>query len=140
MAALNETRNAVHYEAAGITSQGLLLKHSTDGVLLADAKGDEVCGVSAAESSRDADSALEDGTAVTATVAVYPLSGIVYIKFGETLSTLDFGAKIYVDDSVDGHCTHNLDSSGKHLGYYFGESNISLASGDLIPVACGRWG
>ena len=136
---MNETRNAVHYEAAGIASQGLLLKGSANGVLLADAKTDEVIGYSAAESSRDASGALEDGTAVTATVAVAPLVGIVYLKIGETVSTLDFGDKIYVDDTVDGHCTHNLDTSGKHLGYYYGEGNKSLASGDLIPVMIGRF-
>ena len=135
MAALNETRN-VGCEA-GLASQGLLVKMSdTDGLVeIADAKGDLVVGVTAAESSRDAASALE----APGTVAVYPLSGIVYIKFGETLATLDFGAPIYVDDTVDGHCTHNLDTNGKLIGNYFGESNMSLTSGDLIPVACGRW-
>ncbi|QDP59886.1 MAG: hypothetical protein GOVbin709_10 [Prokaryotic dsDNA virus sp.] len=136
MAALNETRN-VGCEA-GLASQGLLVKMSdTDGLVeIATAKGDLVVGVTAAESSRDADSALE----APGTVAVYPLSGIVYIKYGETVAGgIDFGAPIYVDDTVDGHCTHNLDTSGKLLGNYFGESNLALTSGDLIPVACGRW-
>ena len=140
MAAIpDETRNALHNEAAGIASAGLLLKGGASGVELADAKTDEIVGYSAAESSRDASGALEDGTAVAATVAVAPLVGIVYLKFGETVSTVDFGDKIYVDDTVDGHCTHNLDTSGKHIGYYYGESNKSLASGDLIPVMIGRF-
>ena len=116
---------------------GYLVKGTASGVVKVVAKGDEAIGVTAAESSRGEDQALE--AAGTGTVAIKPLSGIVYIKFGETLSTLDFGDKIYVDDSVDGHCTHNLDTSGKHLGYYYGESNISLASGDLIPVMIGRF-
>ena len=140
MAAIpDETRNAVHYEAAGIASAGLLLKGSANGVLVADAKTDEVIGYSAAESSRDASGALEDGTAVTATVAVAPLVGIVYLKFGETVATVDFGDKIYVDDTVDGHCTHDADTSGKHIGYYYGEGNKSLSSGDMIPVMIGRF-
>jgi len=135
MAALNETRN-VGCEA-GITGHGLLVKLSdTDGLIeVVAAKGDLPIGVTAGESSRDAAGALE----APGIVSVYPLSGIVYMKFGETLSTLDFGSPIYVDDSVDGHCTHNQDTNGKLIGNYFGESNKALTSGDLIPVACGRF-
>tara|TARA_R100000995_G_scaffold75917_1_gene45406 strand:+ start:1106 stop:1516 length:411 start_codon:yes stop_codon:yes gene_type:complete len=135
MAALNETRNAGC--EAGLASQGLLVKVSdTDGLVeVVAAKGDLPIGVTAAKSSTDAAGTLE----APGVVAVYPLSGIVYIKFGETLATLDFGAPIYVDDSVDGHCTHNLDTNGKLIGNYFGESNKSLVPGDLIPVSCGRF-
>ena len=127
MAALNETRN-VGCEA-GITGHGLLVKLSdTDGLVeVVAAKGDLPIGVTAGESSRDAAGALE----APGIVSVYPLSGIVYMKFGETLSTLDFGSPIYVDD--------NLDTNGKLIGNYFGESNKALTSGDLIPVACGRF-
>ena len=135
MAALNETRNAGC--EAGLASQGLLLKVSdTDGLVeIVAAKGDLPIGVTAAKSSTDAAGTLE----APGVVAVYPLNGIVYIKFAETLATLDFGAPLYVDDTVDGHCTHNLDTNGKLIGNYFGESNKALVPGDLIPVSCGRF-
>jgi len=132
-----ETRNALHNQSGGFDGMGYLVKGTASGVVKVDAKGDEAIGVTAAESSRGEDLELE--AAGTGTVAIKPLSGIVYIKFGETLSTLDFGDKIYVDDTVDGHCTNELDTSGKHLGYYYGESNISLSPGDLIPVMIGRF-
>ena len=118
-------------------SKGLLVKYDASGLLMTASLDDTPIGYTAAESSRGEDLELE--AAGTGTVAIKPLSGIVYIKFGETLSTLDFGDKIYVDDTVDGHCTNELDTSGKHLGYYYGESNISLSPGDLIPVMIGRF-
>ena len=136
MAALNETRN-VGCEA-GLASQGLLVKVSdTDGLVeIVNDKTNLPIGVTAAKSSTDAAGTLE----APGVVAVYPLSGIVYIKYGETESGgIDFGVPIYVDDTVDGHCTHNLNSDGKLLGNYFGESNKALVSGDLIPVSCGRF-
>tara|TARA_R100000995_G_scaffold80214_2_gene51822 strand:- start:354 stop:764 length:411 start_codon:yes stop_codon:yes gene_type:complete len=135
MAALNETRNAT--VLASIASQGLVLKSGGSGkVTVTAAKGDTAIGVAAAESSRDAAGALEgDGVG---TVAVYPLSGIVYLKYGAT-ADLNFGDPVYVLDSGAGKVTGDIQTNAKLLGYYFGASGTDLADGDLIPVACGRW-
>ena len=77
MAALNETRNATIADAS-MASQGLLVMYHADGVKKTAAVTDIAVGVTAAESSRDAAGALE-GSGV-GTVAVFPLSGIVYVK------------------------------------------------------------
>ena len=132
MAALNETRNAIHNVTGGITSQGLLLKTSGDGVVLCAAVSDQPCGVSAAESSRDAAGALEDGGG---TVAVYPMSGIVYVKAGEayTAAEADFGVPLFLH-ATDG--TVGKTSNGaKQVGVLFMHGE-AIAAGDLIPMAC----
>ena len=135
MAALNETRNAKHAVAAGIVSQGLLLKTSASGLVLCAAVGDQPCGISAAESSRNAAGAYEDGTAVDATVAVYPMSGIVYVKAGEAYSAADadFGVPLFLH-ATDG--TVGKTSSGaKQVGTLF-QSGEAIAVGDLVAMAC----
>ena len=135
MAALNETRNAT--VGASVASQGLVMKSGGSGkVVVTSAKADVAIGVSAAESSRDAAGALEgDGVG---TVAIYPLSGIVYMKYGAT-ADLNFGDPVYVLNAGGGKITGDIQTNAKLLGYYFGESGLDLADGDLIPVACGRW-
>lgn len=135
MAALNETRNAT--VAASIATQGLLLKLGGSGkVAVTSAKGDTAIGVSAAESSKDAAGALEgDGVG---TVAIYPMTGIVYCSYGAT-AALNFGDPIYILNAGGGKVTGDAQTSGaKIIGYYFGESAKTLASGDLIPVSMGR--
>ena len=138
MAALNETRNATI--KASVASQGLVMKQAAGNdatkVQVTSGKGDTAIGVSAAESSRDAAGSLEgDGVG---TVAIYPLSGIVYMKYGAT-ADLNFGDSIYILDAGGGKVTGDAQTNAKLLGTYFGESAKDLADGDLIPVACGRW-
>ena len=135
MAALNETRNALHNEAAGIASQGLLLKSGASGVELTDGVTDLAIGVSAAESSRDAAGALEDGTAVDATVAVYPLSGIVYVKCEAiAVGDADFGIPLYVG-ATDGFVSSSSSNSAKKVGHLF-QSGEAIDAGDLVAMAC----
>tara|TARA_R100000458_G_scaffold59745_1_gene71514 strand:- start:314 stop:736 length:423 start_codon:yes stop_codon:yes gene_type:complete len=135
MAALNETRNALHNEAAGIASQGLLLKSGGSGVELTDGVTDLAIGVSAAESSRDAAGAIEDGTAVDATVAVYPLSGIVYVKCEAiAVGDADFGIPLYVG-ATDGFVSSSSANSAKKVGHLF-QSGEAISAGDLVAMAC----
>ncbi len=135
MAALNETRNAKHAVAAGIAGQGLLLKTGASGLVLAAAVTDQPCGVSAAESSRDAAGAFEDGTAVDATIAVYPMSGIVYVKCEAiAVGDADFGIPLYVG-ATDGYVSSDDSNSAKQVGTLF-EHGEAIAAGDLVPMAC----
>tara|TARA_R100001230_G_C5568007_1_gene90591 strand:+ start:152 stop:577 length:426 start_codon:yes stop_codon:yes gene_type:complete len=136
MAALNETRNTEHNEAAGIASQGLLLKSGGSGVELTDGVTDLPIGVSAAESERDAAGALIDGTgAESATVAVYPLSGIVYVKcMAIAVNDADFGIPLYVG-TTDGYVSSSSANSAKKVGHLF-QHGEAIANGDLVPMAC----
>jgi len=135
MAALNETRNAKHAVAAGIAGQGLLLKTGASGLVLAAAVTDQPCGVSAAESSRNSAGALEDGTAVDATVAVYPMSGIVYVMCEAiAVGDADFGIPLYVG-ATDGYVSSDDSNSAKQVGTLF-EHGEAIAAGDLVPMAC----
>ena len=134
MAALNETRNATINDAS-MASQGLLVKHHANGVMKTAAVTDVSVGVTAAESSRNAAGAYEDGTAVDATVAVYPMSGIVYVKAGEAYSAADadFGVPLFLH-TTDG--TVGKTSSGaKQVGTLF-QSGEAIAVGDLVAMAC----
>jgi hypothetical protein len=130
MAALNETRNATIGEAS-MASQGLLVMYHADGVKKTAAVTDVAVGVTAAESSKDATGALE-GSGV-GTVAVYPLSGIVYVK-SMAISAAKFGIPLYVGTS-DGFVDDSSANSAVKMGYYAGE-NKAIASGDLVPMYC----
>tara|TARA_R110001592_G_scaffold252141_2_gene514860 strand:+ start:470 stop:865 length:396 start_codon:yes stop_codon:yes gene_type:complete len=130
MAALNETRNATINDAS-MASQGLLVKHHANGVMKTAAVTDVSVGVTAAESSRDAAGAYEGAT--TGTVAVYPLSGIVYVKC-MAISTAEFGEPLYVGTD-DGFVDDSASNSAVKVGYYAGEAK-SIAAGDLVPMFC----
>ena len=132
MAALPETRNAIH-ATAGLASQGLLLMYHADGVKLAASDDSVLVGVTAAESSRDSAGALE-GSGV-GTVAVYPMDGIVYV-LAEVKSSAIFGMPLYNDAGGTGYAAWAaVDANSVKVGTYMGE-NKDIAAGDLIPVGC----
>tara|TARA_R100001463_G_scaffold127649_2_gene185833 strand:+ start:587 stop:991 length:405 start_codon:yes stop_codon:yes gene_type:complete len=133
MAALNETRNCLDIQET-MASQGLLVKYHASGILQTASVDDTPIGVTAAESSRDADSALE--AAGTGTVAVYPLSGIVYIKC-MAITTPKFGLPLYTSQTSDtnGYVDDDSSNSATLVGYYMGDEG-AIATGDLVAVAC----
>ena len=132
MAALNETRNAVHNISGGVTSQGLLLQTGASGLIVCADVTHQPCGVSAAESSRDAAGALEGAGG---TVAVYPMSGIVYVKCEAIAAAdADFGIPLY-NGATDGHVSSSSSGSAKQLGVLFMHGE-AIAAGDLVPMAC----
>jgi hypothetical protein len=133
MAALNETRNCLDIQET-MASQGLLVKYDASGILQTASVTDVPIGVTAAESSRDAAGALE--AAGTGTVAVYPLSGIVYIKC-MAISAPKFGLPLYTSQTGDnnGHVDDDATNSAVLVGYYMGDEG-AIATGDLVPVAC----
>jgi hypothetical protein len=133
MAALNETRNCLDIQET-MASQGLLVKYDASGILQTATVTDVPIGVTAAESSRDAAGALE--AAGTGTVAIYPLSGIVYIKC-MAISAPKFGLPLYTSQTGDnnGHVDDDATNSAVLVGYYMGDEG-AIATGDLVPVAC----
>lgn len=133
MAALNETRNCLDIQET-MASQGLLVKYHASGILQTASVTDTPIGVTAAESSRDAAGSLE--AAGTGTVAVYPLSGIVYIKC-MAISAPKFGLPLYTSQTSDtnGHVDDDSSNSAVLVGYYMGDEG-AIATGDLVPVAC----
>jgi hypothetical protein len=133
MAALNETRNCLDIQET-MASQGLLVKYDASGILQTASVTDVPIGVTAAESSRDAAGALE--AAGTGTVAIYPLSGIVYIKC-MAISAPKFGLPLYTSQTGDnnGHVDDDATNSAVLVGYYMGDEG-AIATGDLVPVAC----
>lgn len=133
MAALNETRNCLDIQET-MASQGLLVKYDASGILQTASVDDTPIGVTAAESSRDADGNLE--AAGTGTVAVYPLSGIVYIKC-MAISAPKFGLPLYTSQTSDnnGHVDDDSTNNAVLVGYYMGDEG-AIATGDLVPVAC----
>ena len=130
MAALNETRNATIGEAS-MATQGLLVMYHADGVKKTAAVTDIGVGVTAAESSKNASGVLE-GSGV-GTVAVYPLSGIVYVKC-MAITAAKFGIPLYVG-TTDGYLDDSASNSAVKMGYYAGE-NKAITAGDLIPLFC----
>ena len=132
MAALNESRNCVDIQET-MASQGLLVKYDASGILMTASVDDNPIGVTAAESSRDAAGDLE--AAGTGTVAVYPLSGIVYVK-SLAISSPKFGLPLYTAQTagLNGHCDDDASNSATLIGYYMGDET-AIAAGDLVPVA-----
>jgi len=95
--------------------------YDTSGVDLA-INNEIAIGVSAGDSSRDADGALE--TAAGATVAVYPLGGVLMVqsKAGDSYNP---GTLVYVDAS--GLAT-TTSTSRKLLGVYVGPAGVTGAA------------
>lgn len=132
MAALNETRNALHAVSGGVTAQGLLLQTGGSGLIICANVQHQPCGVSAAESSRDAAGALENAGG---TVAVYPMSGIVYVKCEAIAAAdADFGIPLY-NGATDGHVSSSSSGSAKQIGHLFSHG-VEIAAGDLVPMSC----
>ena len=105
----------------------------------------DICiGVSAGDSTRDADGALQ--TAAGATVAYYPLGGVLMVQV-EAASTFDIGDTVYVGGA--GLATSTA-GSNKKLGLYVGDAahaatalvangnsdtdGTLLSEGAMIPV------
>ena len=134
MAALNETRNCADIQTT-FDGQGYLVKYHANGILKTAAVDDKPMGVTAAESSRDAAGSLE--AAGTGTVAIYPLSGIVYVKCMAIASNVTkFGLPLYCSQTGDtaGLCDDDSSNSATPIGYYAGEDGLTITEGDLVPV------
>ena len=107
----------------------LLTNDSTNNTVDLTADGEVCIGVSAGESSRDADGTLET---TGATVSMFPLGGVMMVasKASQTYTT---GLLVYVGAS--GLAIDSNDASSKVLGVYVGSGETTSSSdGDLIRV------
>jgi|TARA_B100000902_G_scaffold228628_1_gene217036 hypothetical protein len=124
-----DPRNATLKASTTVSGKGLLLVNdSTNNTVDLCADGEIAIGVSAGESSRGEDQALETSGA---TVAYYPLGGVLMVQ-SEASQTYTTGLTVYVGAS--GQCIDSDDHSSKKLGLYVGEGAASVAAGTLIPV------
>jgi len=124
-----DPRNATLKASTTVSGKGLLLVNdSTNNTVDLCADGEIAIGVSAGESSRGEDLALETSGA---TVAYYPLGGVLMVQ-SEASQTYTTGLTVYVGAS--GQCIDSDDHSSKKLGLYVGEGDASVAAGTLIPV------
>tara|TARA_R100000734_G_C3313228_1_gene104482 strand:- start:376 stop:792 length:417 start_codon:yes stop_codon:yes gene_type:complete len=124
-----DPRNATLKASTTVSAKGLLLVNdSTNNTVDLCADGEIAIGVSAGESSRGADGALETSGA---TVAYYPLGGVLMVQ-SEASQTYTTGLTVFVGAS--GQCIDSNDHSSKKLGLYVGEGAASVAAGTLIPV------
>jgi len=129
----NDAANVIDIQET-FASGGLLVKYDASGILMTASVTDTPIGYTLQESSRDADLALE--AAGTGTVAVAPLSGIVYLKC-MAIASPKFGLPLYVSQTADanGHVDDSSANSAVFVGYYFGDES-AISTGDLVPVSC----
>ena len=118
-----------------VAYSGLVVKYHASGILMTASVDDTPIGYTMAESSRDADSALE--AAGTGTVSILPLDGICYLKAGAAIASPKFGLPIYLTQTagLNGCVDDDSSNSATLVGYYFGGES-AIAAGDYIPVSC----
>lgn len=121
--------------AETFASKGLLVKYGAAGILMTASVTDTPIAYTMAESSRDADQALE--AAGTGTVSVVSLDGICYLKLANAIAAPKFGLSMYVSQTADENGCVDDDStnSAVFVGYYFG-GEAALSAGDYVPVSC----
>lgn len=121
-----DPRSATLKDATTVSGVGLLLTNdSTTNKMDLTALTEVAVGVSAGESSRDADLVFET---TGATVSYFPLVGVHMVASAAVTWTL--GQIAYVGGS--GQCT-NVAGSNKKLGVYVGNGETATA-GALVPI------
>lgn len=123
----NDPRNAILKDAETVSGVGIILsKDGTNNKIQLGAATDVPLGISAGESSRDADLVLETAGA---TVSYFPMGGVQMIAaLAETYTT---GQLVYLKGAgrVGGTA-----GSDKLVGVYVGEGEVVGTAGLLIPV------
>ena len=123
----NDPRNATLKDAETVSGVGIILsKDGTNNKLQLGAATDVPLGISAGESSRDADLVLET---TSATVSYFPMGGVQMVAaLAETYTT---GQLVYLKGAgrVGGTA-----GSDKLVGVYVGEGEVVGTAGLLIPV------
>jgi len=123
----NDPRNATLKDAETVSGVGIVLaKDGTNNLLQVGATTDVPLGISAGESSRDADLVFET---TGATVSYFPMGGVHMVAaLAETYTT---GQLVYLKGAgrVGGTA-----GSDKLVGVYVGEGETVGTAGLLIPV------
>jgi hypothetical protein len=135
-----DPRNATCKDATVIRGLGRILTNdSTNNEVIVSGATTIALGISAGESSRDADHVFET---TGATVSYFPFGGVLMIQ-SEASITYTTGCLVYAKAS--GLCSSTANSS-KVIGIYVGEgqatgaallataNSTSLTEGELIPV------
>ncbi len=121
-----DPRSATLKDATTVSGVGYLLTNDgTSNEMDLTALTEVAVGVSAGESSRDADLVFETAGA---TVSYFPLVGVHMVASDAVTWTL--GQLAYV--GANGRCT-NVAGSNKKLGVYVGNGQTATA-GDLVPI------
>lgn len=124
----NDPRNATLKDAETVGGVGrVLAKDSTNNKLQLGAATDVPIGISAGESSRDADLVFET---TGATVSYFPMGG-VHMVASQTGITYRTGDLVYLKGSGRVNRTAGSD---KLVGVYVGEGVTTTANDELIPV------
>lgn len=125
----NDTRNATLKDAETVSGVGIILsKDGTNNKLQVGAATNVPLGISAGESSRDADLVLETAGA---TVSYFPMGGVQMVASAASI-TYTTGQLVYLKGSGR---VSNVAGSDKLVGVYVGEGETtSSTAGDLIPV------
>ena len=124
----NDPRNAILKDAETVGGVGrVLAKDGTNNKLQLGAATDVPIGISAGESSRDADLDFET---TGATVSYFPMGG-VHMVASQTGITYRTGDLVYLKGSGRVNRTAGSD---KLVGVYVGEGVTTAANDELIPV------
>ena len=115
---------------------GYLVKYDASGILKTAAVTDTPIGVTIDESSRGDDHTQH--AVADATVAVLPLSGVVFVKcMGVAAGSVKQGMPLYTSQTADANGLVDIDSSNSAtlVGYYFGKGGVAITEGQLVPVS-----
>lgn len=122
-----DPRNATLKDAEVVRGLGRLLVNDGTNNKLETTDATDICiGVSAGESSRDAEHVFETASA---TVGYFPLGGVLMVQ-STTSQTYTTGCTVYV--GANGLATATA-GSNKKLGIYVGEGLVT--GGDLLATA-----
>ena len=123
-----DPRNATLKNSEVVKGLGrLLVNDGTTNTLETTDAGDICIGVSAGESSRDANHAFET---TGATVSYFPLGGVLMVQSAAN-QTYTTGLTVYV--GADGLATDSDSGSDKKLGIYVGEGQTT-STALLVPA------
>ena len=124
----NDPRNAILKDAETVGGVGrILAKDGTNNKLQLGAATDVPIGISAGESSRDADLDFETAGA---TVSYFPMGGVQMVA-SQTGITYRTGDLVYLKGAGRVNRTAGSD---KLVGVYVGEGVVTAANDELIPV------
>lgn len=122
-----DPRTATLKDATTVSGAGYLLTNdSTTNKLDLTAATEVAIGISAGESSRDADLVFET---TGATVSFFPLGGVHLVASDAVTWTV--GQLAYVN--ANGRCT-NVSGSNKKLGVYVGTGETVATAGDKVAI------
>ena len=124
----NDPRTATLKDANTVSGVGYVLaKDGTNNKLQLGAATDVPLGISAGESSRDADQVLET---TGATVSFFPMGG-VHMVASQTGITYRTGDLVYLKGSG---LINRTAGSDKLVGVYVGTGVTTASAGELVPV------